>query len=487
MEEEDIDIWNYIEVVWRRKWLVFLLFLIVAIAAVVISLYQPPIYDAKTTILLEKKDSEISTLLERAGIVVNPLDIQTQAEIIKKRPTMEKAAILAGMRLEETSLLQDSITVSVIRNTNLIEIKARANNPDDAKIRANAVAEAFVEYLIEERNKDSAVLLKNIEEELKRAKDDPVEDATNNKMVEIAKTLELSKRLEVIIPAKVVEEATLPLKPGNLPLWMSVLLGIMLGLMSGIFGAFIVEYFDDNLNSVHDIKRLFKLPILGEIPFEIKNTSSIPDDKTKSHFSEAFSMLFTYLSFMSNGKPLKSIVVTSPGPNDGKTSVSIGLGEALALRGKRVLIIDADMRKAGLSKRYNLTDNKGLSSLLVSSDKADEYIFARDTSFILPSGILPPNPAELLYSPRMKQMLDEMSSQYDLIIIDTPPMLGFAEALTLAQLVDGVVVVARINNTRRNALQKAIEMFQGPNIKLFGLVVNGVKRGHKDDYYYYKY
>jgi uncharacterized protein involved in exopolysaccharide biosynthesis len=93
------------------------LFFIVAIAAVVISLDQPPIYDAKTTILLEKKDSEISTLLERAGIVVNPLDIQTQAEIITKRPTMEKAAILAGMRLEETSLLQDSITVSVIRLT----------------------------------------------------------------------------------------------------------------------------------------------------------------------------------------------------------------------------------------------------------------------------------------------------------------------------------------------------------------------------------
>jgi succinoglycan biosynthesis transport protein ExoP len=329
--------------------------------------------------------------------------------------------------------------------------------------------------------------LPNIEEELKRAQENPVDEATNAKMVELAKTLELSKRLEVVIPAKVVEEATLPLKPGNLPLWVNALLGIMLGLMSGIFGAFIVEYLDDNLNSVHDIKRGFKLPILGEIPFEIKNTSLNPDDKIKSHFSEAFSMLFTYLSFMSQGKPLKSIVVTSPGPNDGKTSVSIGLGEALALRGKRVLIIDADMRKAGLSKINNFSDHKGLSSLLASSDKADEYILTTGTVFILPCGIIPPNPAELLYLPKMKQTLDELSSQYDLIIIDTPPMIGFAEALTLAQLVDGVVVVARINNTRRNALQKAIEVFQGPNIKLFGLVVNGVKHGHKDAYYYYKY
>lgn len=484
MEEEEINIWNYIEVVWRRKRLVFLLFYIVAIAALVISMYQPPTYEAKTTILLEKKDSEISTLLEKAGIVINPFDIQTQAELIKKRPTMEKAAILAGMRLEETNLLQDSITVSVIRNTNLIEIRARANNPVEAKIRANSVAQAFVEYLIEERNKDADILLKNVEAELNRSTGKSEDEATNNKIIEIAKTLELSRRLEGIIPAKVVEEAIQPLKSSNSPLWLNALLGIVLGLMSGIFGAFIVEYFDHNLNSVHDIKRIFNLPILGEIPFEI-NKSSNPDDKTKSQISEAYSMLSTYMSFMSHDKPLKSIIVASPGPNDGKTSVSMGLGEALALRGKRVLIIDADMRKGGLSKNYDLKDYKGLSSLLASSDKADEYILAKDTFFILPCGIIPPNPAELIYSPRMKQTLDELSSQYDLIIIDTPPMVGFAEALTLAQMVDGVVVVARINNTKRNALQKAIEVFHGTNIRLFGLVVNGVKRGHKDNYYYY--
>jgi uncharacterized protein involved in exopolysaccharide biosynthesis len=140
--------------------------------------------------------------------------------------------------------IKNSYTVSIIKNTKLIEIKARANNPEDAKNRANAIANAYVDYLGEERTKDADTLIKTINTEVERTKRNSSDEAGNIKIAEIEKTLELYKALKGINPAKIVEEAIPPLKPLSSPPWLNAPIGIMLGLMSGIFVVFIVEYLE---------------------------------------------------------------------------------------------------------------------------------------------------------------------------------------------------------------------------------------------------
>ena len=244
MEEEEINIYDYIKVIRKRKRLAFLIFLIVTISVVVFSYYKPPVYEAKTIILLEEREG--SSLLENTGLVINPLDIETQAAIITTRPILERAAIISGMTEEDFDLIKSLFSVSIIKNTKLIEIKARANNPEDAKNRANAIAKAYVDYLAEERIKEADILLKTINTEVERTKRNSSDEASNIKITEIEETLELYKGLKGINPAKIVEEAIPALKPSGSPLWLNALFGIILGLISGIFVVFIVEYLDES-------------------------------------------------------------------------------------------------------------------------------------------------------------------------------------------------------------------------------------------------
>jgi uncharacterized protein involved in exopolysaccharide biosynthesis len=227
---------------WRRKRLALLIFLIVTVSVVVFSYYKPPVYEAKTIIQLDEREGP--GLLETAGLVINPLNIETEAAIITTRPILERAAIIAGMTEADPDSIKNSVSVSILKNTDLIEIKARANNPEDAKNLANAIAKAYVDYLVEERTKDADTLINTINTEVERTKRNSSDEASNINIAEIEKTLELYKGLKGINPAKIVEEAIPPLKPISSPLWLNALVGIMLGLMSGIFVVFIVEYLE---------------------------------------------------------------------------------------------------------------------------------------------------------------------------------------------------------------------------------------------------
>lgn len=487
MEEKEIDLREYWELIWRRRWLVLVFTFLAALIAFVVNFIQDPVYEAKTTVLFESQGG-VNQLLESAGVLVPRQGIQTQAKLVESRAVIERAAANLGMDKNGADTVRGSISVSVIRGTDLIEIKARANSPEEAKKRADATAQAFVDYGVEEQARAVEQEIRYMEGQLEKLRREVADPEIYSRLAAIRTELELTRAVRGANTLRIVDKADLPTTPVGPRTQLNTLLGLLTGLMLGTMVAFGMGYFDRTLRSESEIRRRFDLPILGRLPYSPQN-SVILKDNPGSGLAEAFRLLATNLSFVSPDHPLKSILVTSPGAGEGKTTVSLNLAEALSWQGKRVVVVECDLRRPRLARRLTLPRDKGLSLLLASAEqgaKNGEHIFEVEGISVLPAGVIPPSPVELLSSQKMRQLLSNLGAQYDFIVIDTPPMLGVADALVLAPLVEGVMLVVDLGTTRWDATEDTLLAFKQSGIKLLGLTVNGIRsKGRGYRYYYY--
>ncbi|GAB2538122.1 CpsD/CapB family tyrosine-protein kinase [Gracilibacillus alcaliphilus] len=206
----------------------------------------------------------------------------------------------------------------------------------------------------------------------------------------------------------------------------------------------------------------------------------------RSPISEQYKTIRTNLQFSSVDSSLKSMLVTSSGPSEGKSSTTANLAIVFAQQGKKVLLIDADMRKPTIHYTFRIDNRRGLSSVLVAESTLKESIVSSDVAGLdlLTCGPIPPNPSELLGSKAMETLIANAQLEYDLVLFDTPPVLAVTDAQILANLCDGVVMVVRSKQTEYEAAQKAKELLDVGNAKLLGVVLNDreQKKGH---YYYY--
>jgi succinoglycan biosynthesis transport protein ExoP len=211
----------------------------------------------------------------------------------------------------------------------------------------------------------------------------------------------------------------------------------------------------------------------------------------RSPVAEAFRSLRTNITYASVDLPLRRILVTSSTPQEGKTTVSANLAVVLAQGEKKAVLIDADMRRPTIHQKFGLMNRMGLSSLFVRSlENIPAAIQSASVAglAIITSGSLPPNPAELLTSRRMKDILDRLNEDYELIVIDTPPVLTVTDAVALAPGLDGVIIVARPGMTKLNALRQTLEQLQTVGARVLGVVLNQVDpRSRKYGYYYHRY
>ncbi len=207
----------------------------------------------------------------------------------------------------------------------------------------------------------------------------------------------------------------------------------------------------------------------------------------KSVISEAYRLLRTNINFLSPDKDLKTVLITSGNPDEGKSIIAANLAISLAQGGKEVLIVDADLRRSTLHRVFETTNYEGLTNVLTGEGKLKYMI--KDTEVenlqILNSGPLPPNPAELVGSQRMKQFLSEVQEEYDIIIIDTPPVIAVADGLILGTAVDGVMLVVRYKETPRDAVKQACENLKKVNAPLLGTVFTKYPLKSGYGYYYY--
>jgi len=292
---------------------------------------------------------------------------------------------------------------------------------------------------------------------------------------------------------QVVDYASVPLFPYKPKITLNVLLAAVVGLFAGVFIAFFMEYFDNTLKSTEEIRDRLRFPVLGGI-FKVNQGKELgfPIEKAflsapRSHFAEAFRTIRASLLLSTPGAHPRSILITSPHPGEGKTTVSVNLAISFAQAGSRVLLLEADFRRPRIEQILN-TNGVGLTDFLTGNARLEEAIKEGEVPklFVLNVGSLPVNPAELIGSDEMRKLLEKLREEYDYIIVDGPPALGFADALIISSILDGTVVVASANETPRGSLTEVMEKLWGFNARVLGVVLNRVEYG-RENYYYKKY
>ncbi len=218
-----------------------------------------------------------------------------------------------------------------------------------------------------------------------------------------------------------------------------------------------------------------------------KGRNLITESSPRSPISEQYRTIRTNLQFSAVDSELQAILFTSAGREEGKSTSVANVAVVYAQQGKKVLLIDADMRKPTVHYSFRADNIRGLSNLLVEQATIEDAIQETrvENLHVITSGPIPPNPAELLASKKMESLMEELKNMYDVILIDSPPVLAVTDALILSALVDGVVLVVRSKQTEIEAAQKAVELLDSSRAKLLGAILNSQDKNLSDKYYYY--
>jgi polysaccharide biosynthesis transport protein len=393
------------------------------------------------------------------------IDSQIQAEL-KKITLKFRGLYLAALQRED--MLHDAL--------------------EKQKQEANKLNESAIEYSLLKRDVDTnRQLYEGILEKLKEAGVSAGLRSNNFRIVNGAR-----------VPGAPIE----PNIPRNLGF------ATLLGLTTGIGLAFLLEGVDNTVRTTEQAQAISGLPALGMIPMGSKNSLDGPNPKRlviasskeavelitqvrpQSQMAESYRALRTSLLLSNLGSPPKIIMVTSALPQEGKTTTSINTAVVLAQKGIKVLLIDADLRRPSIHKTLGIGPRSGLSNVLTGSAKLQQAITHTamlPNLSILPAGTPPPNPCELLGSSNMKDVLAELSTQYDHIVVDTPPTLSVTDAVVLSPRADAIVLVIRSGKTTKQALRRSRDLLMQVNAKVSGVLLNAVDLNSPDYYYYYEY
>jgi capsular exopolysaccharide synthesis family protein len=269
-----------------------------------------------------------------------------------------------------------------------------------------------------------------------------------------------------------------------------VSLAAVVGLMAGGGLAFLIEMLDDTIKSPEDVTKHLGLPVLGSILHVDEEEGPVTLTQPRSPVSEAFRSLRTNIQFSSVDYPLRTLLVTSPSPMDGKTTVSINLSIAMAQNGFRTITVDADFRRPKLHKALGLSNRFGFSNYFVQSPhdiyKGLQNPTDMDNFHVMTTGSLPPNPSELFGSERMVNILSWFEEYADVVLIDSPPLLPVTDAAVLAPRVDGVILVVKPGVTKLNACKHAVDQLRKVGSNIIGIVLNDIPEKGARSYYYYR-
>lgn len=307
---------------------------------------------------------------------------------------------------------------------------------------------------------------------------------------------------------RIVDSARPPMAPIEPNIPRNLMFAVVLGLASGVGLAFLLEGLDSTVRTTEQAQMISGLASLGMIPLGSKSAREganpkrlviatskeavelVTQVRPQSQMAESYRALRTSLLLSNLGHPPKVIMVTSALPQEGKTTTSINTAVVLAQKGVRVLLIDADLRRPSVHKTLGMGPHSGLSNVLTGSttlDQAITHTAVLPNLWVLPAGTPPPNPAELLASTNMRDVLHELREQYDHIVIDTPPSLSVTDAVVLSPRADAVVLVIRSGQTTKQALRRSRDILMQVNAKVVGVLLNAVDLSSPDYYYYYEY
>jgi tyrosine-protein kinase len=448
-----MELINYWRVVRRRAWLIMLCPLIAALAAGVISLQLPKIYEAKVSLLV-RPAQPLSVDPGVAALTTDQI-LRTYARLMTERPLLEQVISEEDLATDPVALShQISVTPAAI--TAILDVAVRDTNPKQARDTANRLVDDFMERI------------KDIQQTEAKA---PTANAAN---------------LFVWTPAVIPTE---PVSPKPL---LNIVLSILAGLVVGFGLAFLIDYMDQSVRSDDILRERVGVTPLGHIsyvPAKSERRGELVTLAGDSPTVEAYKALRTNLLFSSVDREVKTVVITSAVPNEGKSRTAANLAIVLAQAGHPTLLVDADFRRPSLHRVFGRVRNVGLSNLIVQ-DMPESALFVPDEQVkdlvVLGSGPTPPNPSELLGSAQMKALLSRFRKGFDYVVIDTPPVNAVTDASVLAAGTDAAILVIDTNRATYPAVQHAKQALERVGGKVLGSVMNKMKAAG-GSYYYYAY
>ncbi|MEW6554187.1 MAG: polysaccharide biosynthesis tyrosine autokinase [Actinomycetota bacterium] len=528
-----MELRDYINVVVARKWIIIGVTALVVAAALVFSLLQDPVYESRVMILTDINRAGESASDSLFSLFYGDTQefIQTQAEIIGTR-TLARAVFdrleynyeeleYAREEGEEVFIpdavpsaeeLRSSVSVERSQNTNVFEIAVTNKDP----LLARDVAQAYAdEYILDRqlaaikqisdarkevwnRITELETQISEIAQEVKQYTPEnipPDLQAQASQAVSLWATLYekyMSLRISEALGQRGLEviEVAEPGVKVSPRTTRNVVLAIFLGLILGVGMAFLVDYLDDTLKTREDFERYYGSSIIGEIaratPSGEEEREVIYFTRPDSPAAEGFRNLRTNVQFLNLDGGTRLLMVTSSSPEEGKTSVAVNLGAALSEMGKRVLVVEADLRRPVIGKFLVEKSEKGLTDMIMGTTSLEEVIV--DTGnvnlHVLMSGPRPPNPAELVSSQAMQDLLQRLRDEFDYVIVDAPPVLAVSDAIAMAPMMDGVLVVASHTIATRDGARHTVEMLGRVETRILGVVINNVEMAGRYGYGY---
>jgi capsular exopolysaccharide synthesis family protein len=446
-----VELRDYLKVV-RRRWRVIIVSLLVVVAlAAFITLRTTPEYESQSRLFVSTTDQSASQTFQGGTFAIQR--VSSYADLVQGQELASR--VIGRLNLDMTpAALSEKITATVVPDTVILEVSATDPSPKLAQQISQATAIELTQFVSE------------------------LETAPG--------------KSRAPIKATVVDSANLPTGPVSPQPVRNLGLAIVLGLLLGVGLAVVRELLDTSVKGPDDISSLTDTPVLGGILFDANAPKQplLSDLSPHSPRVEAFRILRTNLQFVDVDRKLKVFVVTSSVPGEGKTSTASNTALALQTAGQRTLLIDGDMRRPQLAKLFDLEGSVGLTSVLLGRVSLEEAVQEhRATGLsVLTSGTLPPNPAELLQSHAMEQLLDKARTDYDVIVIDAPPLLPVTDAALIATQADGAVVVIRQGKTTRDQFSTSMQRLHAVGARPLGVTMNMVvQRGRKGYGYGYGY
>ncbi|MCX6032009.1 MAG: polysaccharide biosynthesis tyrosine autokinase [Chloroflexi bacterium] len=509
-----MELKDYIAPLRKWWWLIVASVLVATVSSTLATRQQSPIYQARATIM-------VGRAIENPNPTGNDFYLTQQlagtyADIAKRAPVREATMAALGL----TWLPE--YTVRVVPNTQLVEITVVDTSPQ----RVQAVAAELANQLIRQTPASSAgetqqrqafvksqlddleVKIKETQAEITKKQDElgnmfsarQIADAQTQVAGLQTKLTTLQANYAALLSntqqgsintLSIIEPPALPTKPIGPNKLATILLAAAIGLVLAGGAAYLLEYLDDTLKNPDDVQKELGLTTLGAVPLiENRDGELAALSGGQSAAAESYRVLRTNLQFASVDRPLRTLLITSPAPTEGKSMTAANLAAALAQAGRRVVLVDTDLHRPRLHRIFKLRNNAGITSALLEEHPALDALL-QETQVpnlrVLTSGPLPPNPAELLGSTRMKELLAELTALADIVVLDSPPTTALSDAAILSIHCDGVLLVLDSGKTRREVAKRALEALKRVNARVVGALLNRMPTRGAGYYYYYYY
>lgn len=507
---------RYIRLLWRWWWLIVVGGAVAGGVTFVLTRQSEPVYMTSTTLLINQAPVT-SVTMDLDSLRASESLARSYVELLQKRPVLRTVITNLTLDMTPSELLQ-KITVARVPNTLLLMLTVEDSDPERAADIANEMVKAFTAQNRSRQAQRYAESKVNLEQELTRIQAQmketqvelaTLEDATsvdavmrrnhlqalllqqNNSFATVFNSFEAVRLAEAQATnnLEIIEEAQPDRTPQNPGVWQNTLLALIMGsiLALGVVG--VVDYFDTSIKSGKEVESLIGVPTLATIGSI--SGAGLPDKlvtftNVYSRVTEDYRLLRTNIEFAMADRGLHTLVITSSESLEGKSLTIINLAIALAQTGKRIILVDTNLRRPMLHEFFQQPNTLGVSTRLLlrhSERKATDYLTPTpiENLRLLPSGPLPSNPAELLGSRNMLALIEELKAQSDLVLFDSAPLLVAVDAMSLARVCDATLVVVRAEITRTDSLLKARGQLAQAGAKILGVVFNQAinsYRGH---------